>query len=175
MQGNSETMMNSPIGRIRIAASERGITAMEIAPRQRGGGTTAKPATQETRKAREHVALAMRQLKEYFAGQRRDFDLPLDLRGTAHQQKVWQGLLEIPFGATLTYGELARRIGSPDAARAVGAACGANPVWLVVPCHRAIGSNGSLTGYGGGLWRKEYLLKHEGALPERAARQARLF
>ncbi len=166
MQGTMEAMMNSPIGRIRIAASERGIVAMEIAPRRRNGSTAQKPANPAARQARTHVAQAMRQLKEYFTGRRHDFDLPLDLQGTPLQRQVWHGLLEIPYGKTLTYGELARRVGTPKAARAVGAACGANPVWLVVPCHRVVGSTGSLTGYGGGLWRKEYLLKHEGALPE---------
>ena len=108
-------------------------------------------------------AKAARQIEEYFAGRRKSFDVPLDLGGRPHQQKVWKGLLEIPFGQTLTYGDLARHVGTPRAARAVGHACGSNPVWLIVPCHRVIGSDGSLHGYGGGLWRKEKLLEHEGA------------
>jgi methylated-DNA-[protein]-cysteine S-methyltransferase len=157
-------MMQSPIGRVLVAASDAGITRMEIAPGQGAAKTSERSVG--NKQARAHVARAIRQLKEYFTGKRREFDLPLDLRGTALQQRVWQSLLEIPYGKTMTYGELARRVGTPRAARAAGAACGANPVWLVVPCHRVIGSDGGLHGYGGGLWRKEFLLKHEGALPE---------
>jgi methylated-DNA-[protein]-cysteine S-methyltransferase len=164
MNGTCEAMMQSPIGRVLVAASDAGITRMEIAPSQ--GASKSSTRTVGGKQARTHVAHAIRQLKEYFAGKRRDFDLPLDLRGTPLQQRVWQNLLEIPYGKTMTYGELARRVGTPKAARAAGAACGANPVWLVVPCHRVIGSDGGLHGYGGGLWRKEFLLKHEGALRE---------
>jgi methylated-DNA-[protein]-cysteine S-methyltransferase len=164
MNGTCETMMPSPIGRVLVAASEAGITRMEIAPSQ--GAPRGSQRAEGSQQARAHVAHAIRQLKEYFAGKRREFDLPLDLRGTPLQQRVWRSLLDIPFGKTMTYGELARRVGTPKAARAAGAACGANPVWLVVPCHRVIGSDGGLHGYGGGLWRKEFLLKHEGALPE---------
>ncbi|MGH9859992.1 MAG: methylated-DNA--[protein]-cysteine S-methyltransferase [Candidatus Acidiferrales bacterium] len=158
----AETTVNSPIGRIYVEAGAAGVTRMEIgrAPAGRAGARNAAGASAE---ARAHLARAVRQLEEYFAGQRRDFDLRLDLRGTPLQQRVWQGLLAIPFGRTLTYGELAKQVGVPKAARAVGAACGSNPVPLVVPCHRVIGGDGSLHGYGGGLWRKEFLLKHEGA------------
>lgn len=163
-QGTCETMMNSPIGRVWIAATERGITGMEIAKGRRAQAPHS--ATSAQSKARAHVTQAIRQLREYFAGQRQEFVLPLDLQGTPLQKSVWRNLLDIPYGKTLTYGEVARRVGTPNAARAVGAACGANPVWLVVPCHRVIGSDGSLHGYGGGLWRKEFLLKHEGALRE---------
>ncbi len=163
MDGTCETMMQSPIGRVLVAASDAGITRMEIAPSQ-GAPRSAKRAG-GSQQARAHVAHAIRQLKEYFAGKRREFDLPLDMHGTGLQKQIWQALLDIPFGKTMTYGELARRVGTPKAARAAGAACGANPVWLVVPCHRVIGSDGGLHGYGGGLWRKEFLLKHEGALP----------
>lgn len=169
MHGSWETVMQSPIGRVRIAASEAGITRMEIASQHSASQASRSGSPQ----ARAHVAQAIRQLKEYFAGQRREFDLPLDLRGTPLQQRVWRRLLDIPFGQTMTYGELARRVGSPKAARAAGAACGANPVWLVVPCHRVIGSDGGLHGYGGGLWRKEFLLKHEGALRETPNSKAR--
>ncbi|MGH9790976.1 MAG: methylated-DNA--[protein]-cysteine S-methyltransferase [Candidatus Acidiferrales bacterium] len=159
----AETTMDSPIGRIYVAAGPGGITRMEIGrvPAARAGARA--NGTGAWAEALAHLARAVRQLEEYFAGRRRDFDLRLDLRGTPLQQRVWQGLLAIPFGRTLTYGELARRVGTPRAARAVGAACGSNPVPLVVPCHRVIGSDGSLHGYGGGLWRKEFLLKHEGA------------
>jgi methylated-DNA-[protein]-cysteine S-methyltransferase len=108
---------------------------------------------------------AKAQLQDYFAGQRQQFDLPLTLAtGTAFQQAVWQALLAIPSGATCSYGQLASRIGKPSAVRAVGAAVGRNPLTIVVPCHRVIGTNGSLTGYAGGLNRKTTLLQLEGVL-----------
>jgi methylated-DNA-[protein]-cysteine S-methyltransferase len=108
---------------------------------------------------------AKAQLQDYFAGQRRQFDLPLNLAtGTAFQQSVWQALLAIPFGSTCSYGQLASRIGQPQAVRAVGAAVGRNPLSIIVPCHRVIGANGSLTGYAGGLDRKTALLQLEGSL-----------
>lgn len=101
------------------------------------------------------------QLAEYFAGERTTFDLPLAMQGTDFQKLVWKALLDIPFGVTMSYGELARKIGKPNASRAVGLANGRNPISIIVPCHRVIGSNGSLTGYGGGLPRKEALLSLE--------------
>ena len=102
------------------------------------------------------------QLEEYFAGKRKTFDLELAPRGTPFQMAVWNELLKIAYGETITYAELAQRIGKPNAVRAVGAANGANPIPLIVPCHRVIGSNGTLTGYGGGLDRKQWLLALEG-------------
>ena len=107
------------------------------------------------------LARAAKQLDEYFAGTRRTFELPLAPRGTGFQQRVWRALCAIPFGATCSYGELARAIGPPAASRAVGAANGKNPIAIVVPCHRVIGANGTLTGYGGGLATKSWLLDHE--------------
>ncbi len=104
----------------------------------------------------------VRQLAEYFAGERHEFDLDLELDGTEFQRKVWLALAEIPFGATESYGELAARVGRPSASRAVGAANGSNPIPIVLPCHRVIGSSGSLTGYGGGLDAKRALLELEG-------------
>jgi methylated-DNA-[protein]-cysteine S-methyltransferase len=104
---------------------------------------------------------AVEQLEAYFAGERRDFDLSLDLIGTDFQRRVWSALLTIPYGETRSYGEIARQIGSPGAFRAVGLANGHNPIGIIVPCHRVIGSNGSLTGYGGGLDRKRALLDME--------------
>ncbi|MCL2393431.1 MAG: methylated-DNA--[protein]-cysteine S-methyltransferase [Acidimicrobiaceae bacterium] len=109
---------------------------------------------------------AREQLEEYFAGSRTGFDLPIDPAGTPFQEQVWAALREIPYGHTLGYGELARRIGRPNAARAVGAANGRNPIFIVIPCHRVIGANGSLTGFGWGTDCKSWLLDHE--------RQARL-
>jgi methylated-DNA-[protein]-cysteine S-methyltransferase len=109
----------------------------------------------------EPFATAARQLDAYFAGRLTEFDLPLALAGTDFQRQVWAGLRAIPYGQTVSYGELARRIGSPAASRAVGLANGRNPVAIVVPCHRVIGSDGSMTGYGGGLDRKRFLLALE--------------
>lgn len=112
------------------------------------------------------------QLEEYFAGERTDFDLTMELDGTPFQQEVWAELARIPYGETISYGELARRVGSPKASRAVGLANGRNPVSIIVPCHRVIGSNGQLTGYGGGLERKTWLLDHEAAHRAGAASRA---
>lgn len=111
----------------------------------------------------EALSEVQRQTNEYFAGRRIGFDLPLAPKGTAFQMRVWQELQRIPHGETISYGELATRVGNPKASRAVGAANGQNPISLIIPCHRVIGSDKSLTGYGGGLNVKEALLKHEGA------------
>ncbi len=103
----------------------------------------------------------LKQIDEYFNGERKDFFLNLQPAGTDFQKSVWRQLEKIPYGETLTYGEIAGAIGKPSASRAVGSANGRNPIAIIIPCHRIIGSDGSLTGYGGGLWRKEWLLKHE--------------
>lgn len=110
------------------------------------------------------AAAAQTQLEEYFAGVRREFDLPLAPAGTDFQQRVWRELLQVPYGRTTTYAELARRLGDPQAVRAVGRANGANPIWIVIPCHRVIGADGSLTGYAAGLEVKRCLLELEGAI-----------
>lgn len=110
----------------------------------------------------DRCAAAVRQLIEYFAGKRRRFDLPLKPGGTAFQQKVWTALTTIPYGTTITYRDLARRIGNPAAVRAVGRANATNPIPIIIPCHRVIGADGSLTGFGGGLPLKEVLLRLEG-------------
>lgn len=107
------------------------------------------------------IRQAVKQLNEYFDGKRRDFDLPLDLRGTPFQLGMWEQLLKIPYGSTVSYGEVARRMGNPRASRAVGSAAGNNPVSIVIPCHRVIGQDGSLVGFGGGLAIKEKLLDSE--------------
>lgn len=111
---------------------------------------------------------AARQLTEYFAGDRTEFDLPLRPAGTDFQQRVWRALCDIPFGQTWSYRELAEHIGSPTASRAVGLANGRNPISIVIPCHRVIGANGSMTGYGGGIERKRWLLSHESGAQEQA-------
>ena len=149
--------LESPIGRLRIECNEQALLAIHFDP---PGRVDTSSQTAAAAIARQAAA----QLEEYFTGRRRTFDLPLALRGTRFQQRVWQALGEIPFGSTWSYGDLARRIGSPGAARAVGAANGSNPLPVVVPCHRVIGADGQLTGYGGGIERKQWLLRHEGVL-----------
>lgn len=111
---------------------------------------------------------ACRQLQEYFKGDRTEFSFALAPEGTPFQQEVWQALQKIPFGTTLSYMDLAKRLGDPKAIRAVAAANGKNPIWIAVPCHRVIGSDGSLTGYAGGLHRKKWLLNHESPAPQQS-------
>jgi methylated-DNA-[protein]-cysteine S-methyltransferase len=124
-------------------------------------GRTAASVHREWRPADEPFADVRRQLSEYFDGERDEFDVPLAMTGTPFQRRVWQALQRIPYGETTTYGELARRLGRPSASRAVGLANGRNPIAVIVPCHRVIGSDGSLTGYGGGVERKRLLLELE--------------
>ena len=145
------TYLRSPLGDLLLFGDEQALRGVYM-------DAKAPPAW---RRSDEAFAAAGEQLDQYFAGERRDFDLPLDLRGTPFQRRVWQALLTIPYGETRSYGELAAQIGRPDRPRAVGAANGRNPVSIVVPCHRVIGSDGGLTGYGGGLARKRWLLDHE--------------
>lgn len=147
----------SPIGTLLIAGDHEVVRYIYF-PKN---GRAEKPRPEWTESTRGPVAEAMRQLREYFAGARTEFDLPLAPEGTEFQRGVWQRLREIPYGETISYGELARRIGNPQASRAVGAANGSNPIPIVIPCHRVIGSNGKLTGFGGGLPVKEALLALE--------------
>jgi methylated-DNA-[protein]-cysteine S-methyltransferase len=163
-----QTSVASPLGNIVIAATAKGLTGLWFAENQRYLPTaTAGPAAWPEDADHPLLKQAGRQLGEYFAGQRRHFDLPLDLScGTAFQQSVWQALLGIAQGEVISYGEVSRRIGNPTAVRAVGGAVGRNPVSIIVPCHRVMGTNGTLTGYGGGLERKTALLRLEGALAE---------
>jgi methylated-DNA-[protein]-cysteine S-methyltransferase len=111
---------------------------------------------------------AVTQLNDYFDGKRNDFTFRLNPHGTEFQQKVWKGLLEIPFGKTMSYLELSKKLGDVKAIRAVASANGKNPLWIVVPCHRVIGTDGSMTGYAGGLWRKKWLLEHENPLKQQS-------
>ncbi len=154
--------MESPVGRLLVAAGEDGVRQILFADGR--ADVQPDPAWHEGTRL---VAEVMRQLRDYFEGRLRQFDLPLAPEGTPFQRRVWQELLAIPYAETVSYGELARRIGSPAASRAVGLANGANPIAIVIPCHRVIGSNGKLTGYGGGLRNKAWLLALErGALWE---------
>jgi methylated-DNA-[protein]-cysteine S-methyltransferase len=152
--------VNSPVGALKLVASDDGLAAIlweNDDPRRVRLNIVAED--------NGHPALlaAERQLKEYFAGRRKSFDLRLDFTGTAFQSKVWNALLEIPFGETRSYAQIARHIGLPKAVRAVGAANGKNPISIVAPCHRVIGANGKLTGFAGGLQTKAFLLDLERA------------
>ncbi len=146
----------TPIGPLLLVASTRGVRRIEF-PRN---GRVVMPDVGLCRDE-ARLADAVAQLHAYFAGERLDFDFARDAVGTPFQHDVWNALREIPLGETVSYGELARRLGRPNASRAVGAANGANPLPIVVPCHRVIGSNGNLTGFGGGLPTKRWLLDHE--------------
>jgi methylated-DNA-[protein]-cysteine S-methyltransferase len=150
----ARTVVDTPIGPIGLVASETALEAVLFdGSRMRPEG--ASPILDD----------AARQLDAYFAGDLIAFDLPLELRGTEFQRGCWLALASIPYGQTVSYGEQARRLGlGPDAARAVGAANGRNPLPIVLPCHRVVGADGSLTGFGGGLATKRFLLEHEGAL-----------
>jgi methylated-DNA-[protein]-cysteine S-methyltransferase len=154
----THTVIDSPIGPLTIVATNGVLSGLYMVKQRH------LPA-EETFGDRDPdagvFAETARQLKEYFAGQRRVFDLPVAFHGTPFQQRVWAALREIPYGETVSYGRLAEELGRPTAARAVGLANGKNPISVIVPCHRVVGSTGDLTGYGGGLERKRYLLDFE--------------
>lgn len=144
--------MRSPLGVLRLYASTDELVALALPDRS-------APTAVEGRS--EVLVRTADQLAEYFAGKRRVFDLPLAPHGSGFQKQVWQALVKIPYAETRSYGDVARSIGRPSASRAVGAANGRNPIAIIVPCHRVIGSNGDLTGYGGGIAAKRWLLEHE--------------
>ena len=150
-----------PLGPLLLAASARGLTTLHFA---RDSSFPPRSEHYSWIESPPHLARYAAQLAEYFAGNRRNFDLPLDLRGTDFQLRCWRELLRIPYGQTRSYAKLAHAAGAPAAVRAVGAANGANPIAIIVPCHRVIASNGTLHGYGGGLDAKAFLLRLEGAL-----------
>jgi methylated-DNA-[protein]-cysteine S-methyltransferase len=147
------TTIDSPVGELLLTSDGTALTRVLFAP------FTVDPTWSE--RPCDLLDEAVAQLRDYFAGSRTDFDLPLEPAGTAFQMTVWQALREIPYAETINYGQLALRIGNPKASRAVGLANGRNPISIVVPCHRVIGADGSLTGYGGGLDRKRLLLDLE--------------
>ena len=166
------TTIESPVGPLALVSDGTCLTAVLF------------DGERETRRRKEPVVAdetatpfpqARRELAEYFAGKRTTFDVPLAPEGTEFQRRVWTALLRVPYGATATYGDIARQIGSPKAVRAVGAANGRNPIAIVVPCHRVIGANGTLTGYGGGLTRKRALLELETAHAARSEQTGKLF
>lgn len=143
--------IHSPLGITRITGDANGIA--EISVRNEN--------VEISSKIPKDLKQAVKQLNEYFSGQRTEFDLKLNPQGTEFQQKVWQELLNIPFGKTVSYMDITKKLGDVKAIRAVASANGKNPLWIVVPCHRVIGTDGSLTGYAGGLWRKKWLIEHE--------------
>jgi methylated-DNA-[protein]-cysteine S-methyltransferase len=142
--------INSPLGITKIVGDENGISVISVLSE---GDISAEIPFE--------LQEAVTQLQQYFDGKRIDFDFKLNPKGTDFQQKVWQELLKIPFGKTMSYMDLSKKLGDVKAIRAVASANGKNPLWIVVPCHRVIGTDGSLTGYAGGLWRKKWLLEHE--------------
>jgi methylated-DNA-[protein]-cysteine S-methyltransferase len=154
LQFNSATMetayIKTPLGITTIIGDENGISVISVS--NEGETSNEIPIVLQE---------AISQLGDYFEGKRTDFNFKLNPKGTEFQQKVWKELLEIPFGKTLSYMDLSKKLGDVKAIRAVASANGKNPLWIVVPCHRVIGTDGSLTGYAGGLWRKKWLLEHE--------------
>jgi O-6-methylguanine DNA methyltransferase len=178
MEALHTTIVNSPIGPLFLAASAQGLVALEFDARLPGQQTirqNPRDLRQEKEKEKEkkpyefvegprQLQAYASELEEYFAGKRREFTFPLDLRGTDFQQSCWRALLAIPYGETRTYADIARAVGKPTAFRAVGMANNRNPIAIVVPCHRVIASDGTLCGYGGGLDIKRKLLELEGAL-----------
>ena len=165
---NYYTLVESPLQPIMLTSDGESLTGLYVS--ERGQAEIRQKAAASTDWIRDENAAPFaevkRQLDAYFAGNQTTFDLPLKLKGTPFQQQVWAELRKLPYGVTISYGELARRIGNPKACRAVGLANGQNPVSIVVPCHRVIGANGKLTGYSGGLSHKETLLAHECRISE---------
>ncbi len=160
--GFSRRTYEAPFGVLTVVGSDRGIRYVMF-----NNDAHPKPLEQlQISDTDIHVTVnvAISQLKEYFAGSRRSFDLPLDLRGTEFQVEAWNALAEIPYGRTASYGQQAASIGRPKAVRAIGGANGRNPVAIVLPCHRIVGADGSLTGFGGGIEVKKWLLDHEQAM-----------
>ncbi len=151
--------IQTPLGTACISGNEDGITDISVIKEE-------EASTQEN--IPSHLKDAVTQLQEYFEGVRTDFDLVLNPSGTDFQKKVWAELLTIPFGKTASYLDIAKRLGDPKSIRAAATANGKNPLWIVVPCHRVIGSDGSLTGYAGGLWRKKWLLDHENPVKQQS-------
>jgi len=150
--------LKTPLGTAVISGDENGISSISIFDDEKEISSIIPDELQE----------AYQQLQDYFDGKRIDFTFKLNPSGTEFQKRVWQGLLEIPFGKTMSYQELSVKLGDVKAIRAVASANGKNPLWVVVPCHRVIGTDGSLMGYAGGLWRKKWLLEHENPVKQQS-------
>lgn len=159
-QRRVHTVVGSPVGPLTLVAAGGALAGLSMA-RQRHAPPPGWCGERVAEQDSTLLGHAARQLREYFGGDRTEFSLPLALGGSVFQQRVWAALQGIGYGQTVSYGELAARIGQPSASRAVGLANGRNPVSIIVPCHRVVGADGSLTGYGGGIERKQYLLAHE--------------
>lgn len=153
-----QAYIKTPLGIAEICGDENGISSITTFDEDKSPSTDIPQELQE----------AVTQLQDYFDGKRNDFTFKLNPSGTDFQKKVWKGLLEIPYGKTVSYQEFSIRLGDVKAIRAVASANGRNPLWIVVPCHRVIGSDGSLTGYAGGLWRKKWLLDHENPVKQQS-------
>ena len=162
------TTLDSPVGALFLASDGEAITELFM-EKHKGGPKPIDNWLRDDGLFRE----AAGQLRAYFAGELTEFDLPLATGGAPFQQRVWAELRKIPYGSTISYGELARRVGDPKASRAVGAANGSNPISIIIPCHRVIGSNGRLTGYGGGIERKKFLLEFEAETLAKRSRDAK--
>jgi methylated-DNA-[protein]-cysteine S-methyltransferase len=161
------TRLPTPLGELVLTASDAALTGVYFPTSRRGPPPTQSAGWVEDDgrgAASELLARVRQQLTEYFARTRTAFDLPLEALGSAFEHRVWNALRIIPYGATMSYSELARRLGDVAATRAVGAANGKNPIPIIIPCHRVVGAKGELTGFGGGLARKRWLLEHEGSL-----------
>ena len=154
------TVVDSPVGPLTLVAADRVLSALYMTEQRHRPPSEVLGEPAEDPDG-EPFAAASRQLREYFDGERTEFDLELALDGTEFQRRVWSALRNIPYGQTISYGQLADQIGQPSASRAVGLANGKNPIGIIVPCHRVVGADGSLTGYGGGIERKRFLLAHE--------------
>ena len=151
--------IETPLGIASITGNQDGIANVSVTDNSQNKPSTNIP---------NHLQEVVLQLKEYFEGNRTAFDLTLNPSGTDFQKKVWGELLKIPFGKTVSYLDIAKRLGDPKSIRAAASANGKNPLWIIVPCHRVIGSDGSLTGYAGGLWRKKWLLDHENPVKQQS-------
>jgi len=151
LESNQTAYYKTPIGTAKIVGDENGINAVTVIDDDMETSVEIPKMLQD----------CVKQLDEYFNGTRKQFDLKLNPQGTDFQKKVWNALLNVPFGKTKTYLEQAKQLGDVKALRAVASANGKNPIWIVIPCHRIIGSSGSLTGYAGGIWRKKWLIAHE--------------
>lgn len=151
MESNQIAYYKTPIGTAKIVGNKNGISALYVIDEE----------IKTSAVIPKYLQNCVQQLDEYFNGTRTAFNLKLNLQGTDFQQRVWKELLNVPYGETRTYLEQSKKLGDPKAIRAVASANGKNPIWIIIPCHRIIGSDGSLTGYAGGLWRKKWLLEHE--------------
>lgn len=151
--------IETPLGIATISGDTNGIVSVSVTKESKELPSTDIPL---------HLQEAVTQLQEYFEGKRTDFSLSLTPEGTDFQKKVWDELLKIPYGKTVSYLDIAKRLGDPKSIRAAASANGKNPLWIIVPCHRVIGSDGSLTGYAGGLWRKKWLLNHENPVKQQS-------